>query len=362
MKYYNLTEILKKNADYNLIVGERSNGKTYACLKYAIEQYIKDGSQSAYIRRWKEDIIGKRAESVFNAVVENDVVSKATKGEYSSIIYSRGKYYLSKYNEEKKKFTADKTPFCYGFSLSDVEHDKSTSYPTIKIIIFDEFITRQTYLRDEFVIFMNVLSTIIRQKSDVKIFMLGNTVNKYSPYFDEMGLKNVSTMEQGLIDLYKYGDTGLTVAVEYCASNSKSKKSNKYFAFDNSKLNMITNGSWEIDLYPHLQAGQKIKNKDVTFSFFVIFNGSTIQGDIVQNEDGMFLFFHNKTGEIKDYDNQLIYTMDTTTKPNIKRELINSSSKLTQKITYFFAVNKVFYQSNNIGEIINNYIKQSSKR
>ena len=36
--------------------------------------------------------------------------------------------------------------------------------------------------------FMNVLSTIIRDRENIKIFMLGNTVNKYCPYFDEMGL------------------------------------------------------------------------------------------------------------------------------------------------------------------------------
>ena len=36
-KYYQLTDILNKGADYNLIFGERSNGKTYAALSYGIE-------------------------------------------------------------------------------------------------------------------------------------------------------------------------------------------------------------------------------------------------------------------------------------------------------------------------------------
>ena len=59
-------------------------------------------------------------------------------------------------------------------------------------ILFDEFITRSMYLPDEFVIFTNVLSTIIRDRNNVKIFMCGNTVNKYCPYYKEMGLNNVS--------------------------------------------------------------------------------------------------------------------------------------------------------------------------
>ena len=32
-KYYSLTEILKKKAIYNMIIGERSNGKTYSVLE-----------------------------------------------------------------------------------------------------------------------------------------------------------------------------------------------------------------------------------------------------------------------------------------------------------------------------------------
>ena len=39
-KYYSLKKILSKNADYNLIIGERSNGKTYATLLYALKQYL----------------------------------------------------------------------------------------------------------------------------------------------------------------------------------------------------------------------------------------------------------------------------------------------------------------------------------
>ena len=64
-KYYSPSAINRKNATYNVIFGERSNGKTYALLKQSIEQYLKDGSQMAYVRRWHEDIIGRRASRLF---------------------------------------------------------------------------------------------------------------------------------------------------------------------------------------------------------------------------------------------------------------------------------------------------------
>ena len=36
-KYYSLNNILKNNSTYNIIFGERSNGKTYSVLKHSID-------------------------------------------------------------------------------------------------------------------------------------------------------------------------------------------------------------------------------------------------------------------------------------------------------------------------------------
>ena len=55
-KYYSLDAIKKKNATYNVIFGERSNGKTYALLQHGVKEWVKNRSQMAYLRRWKEDI------------------------------------------------------------------------------------------------------------------------------------------------------------------------------------------------------------------------------------------------------------------------------------------------------------------
>ena len=41
-KFYTLDNILKENADYNIIYGERSNGKTTAVLNEILLQYIHE--------------------------------------------------------------------------------------------------------------------------------------------------------------------------------------------------------------------------------------------------------------------------------------------------------------------------------
>ena len=355
-KYYSLKNILDKNALYNVIIGERSNGKTYSVLSYAIEHYFKTGGQLAIIRRWKEDITGRRASDIFASINADGIVEKASKGKFTGITYYASKFYFCNYDEHNKPiYSIDTDCFAYTFALSDNEHNKSISYPNIETILFDEFLTKYVYLRDEFMLFMNTLSTIIRQRDNVKIFMLGNTVNNYSPYFDEMGLTHVRNMEQGTIDLYTYGESELTVAVEYCKTNKRAKKSNKYFAFNNSKLEMITNGKWELDIYPHLLT--KYKEKDIIFTYFIIFDEQIYQCEIINKDSNYFTYIHIKTTDIQDYDHDYIYSLDNSYKKNYNKNILKPCNKLQENIAYFFKCDKVFYQNNEVGNAINNYLK-----
>lgn len=358
-KFYDLGEILTKNADYNLIFGERSNGKTYAALRYGLEQFINTGKQMAYIRRWREDLRGKRAESLFANHTANGLISTLTDGKFNEVFYVSNKWFLSYYNEETGKRTPCDIPFCYGFCLSEQEHEKSSSYPNVTTVVFDEFLTRRYYLPDEFMLFMNLLSTIIRQRDDVKVFMLGNTVNKYCPYFTEMGLNQVPVMEQGTIDIYRFGEHGATVAVEYCSTVVKHKASNKYFCFDNQNLQMITGGKWELAVYPHLPV--KYAPKDVMFVYYIQFNDTILQGNIIQVGNENFTYIHMKTTPIKDTENSLIYSLEMNGKPNYKRKLISNASYIEQQVARYFATDKVFYQDNEVGEIVRNYLITSAK-
>lgn len=354
MKYYSLNRILKENALYNVIFGERSNGKTYAVLEYAIKKYFEDGSELAIIRRMQDDFKGKRGATMFNALVENGVISKYSKGKYDTIVYYAGRWYFAKYDEFHKAEREDE-PFAYAFAITAMEHDKSTAYPKVRTILFDEFLTRSYYLPNEFVLFMNVLSTIIRQRNDVKIFMLGNTVNKFCPYFEEMGLKHILQMKKGSIELYTYGSSNLTVAVEYAESQILGKKSDSYFAFDNPKLKMITGGEWEIDLYPHLPI--KYKPKQILFQYFIIFNNEILHAEIIEAEHGTFTYIHRKTSPIKEDTTDLIFTTkELSYMHNVRHNISKPYDKLGQKIYSFFQREKVFYQSNEVGEIVRNYL------
>lgn len=353
MKYYTLDRILAKHATYNLIIGERSNGKTYAILYHGLKEYFQHGGQIAIVRRWKEDITGRRASAVFSALIESGAISKLSNGEFSGVYYWAGKFFACNYDDEGKAIYNDTNCIGYCFALSDTEHNKSISYPRVTTIFFDEFLTKHLYLNDEFVLFLNTVSTIVRQRDNVTIFMAGNTVNKYCPYFAEMGLKHIDRMEQGAIDVYRYGDSKLIVAVEYCATLNKQKKSNFYFAFDNPKLQMITGGKWEMDIFPHCPC--KYKPADILLCFFIEFNGAVYQCEVVNKDASIFIFAHVKTTPLK--DNSLVYSLDDNASMWYNKNIFKPAFRVGEKIRWLIDRNKIFYQDNEVGNAINNYFR-----
>lgn len=368
MRFYSLKRIKEKKCQYNIIIGERSNGKTYAAFNEILKVYCETGRQGALIRRWDTDFKGKNGASMFSALVSNGLVSKYTKGEWTGIAYQSQRWYLCKTDpDNEKKVIKDVQPFCFAFSLNAVEHDKSTSYPDITTVVFDEFMTRGRYLDDEFVLFMNTLSTIIRYRNDVVIYMLGNTVNKYSPYFKEMGLYKIEGMQPGDIDVYQYGNSKLRVAVEFCGDNKKKignkKPSDIYFSFNNPRLNMITgSGSiWEIAVYPHKPID--FTRKDIVFIYFIRYQESLLQCEIVMKDKYNFTFIHPKTTPLQHPERDIIFDTEASPLFNMSRKLNQGMShkKITGKILEYFNNDKVFFSDNETGEIMRNYVMWCKK-
>ena len=236
--YWNIKKILGLSCDFNLVIGQRGNGKTYGCLKYFLEFYKKTKKRFCYIRRWDEDIKAYRMEQLFAPF--RNLIDELF-GEEFSIQYRNHKFFLVNGNGTKVD--------CIGYvlSLSSSHHTKSISYTNVGSILYDEFIrmSGEQELKDELSRFDNTLSTIIRgDNTNVVIWMLANTVSKYSPYFLRFGI-DINKVEQGsIINKEIKLETGdiLKVALEYCEFNEDaSKKISKY-----STNAMIKSGKWEI--------------------------------------------------------------------------------------------------------------------
>lgn len=357
-EYYSLSAIKKKNAHYNVIFGERSNGKTFAVLSEIIKNYTKRGEKGAYIRRYREDCRGLAAQQLFAGLVDKGVIAKLTENTYNDVIYYRKAWYLVGKDETGEIVARDKEPFCYSFALTE---SKGANYPGVTTFYFDEFIDRiKPELNGEFAIFANLISTLARDKAQMKIYMTANTVNYSSLYFREMGLTNIKKMRPGQIDVYKYGNSKLTCAVEYTAHKAD-KASDVYFAFDNPHLQMITghgNTLWELGLYPHITGLKWTKDK-VLFSAFMVYEGEIIQIDLVSFGDIAFLYAHVKTTEIKNPESDIILDLEDKPGFNIIHSLVKSNLRIARRILWFFNNQKVFYQDNQVGETVRNWFIRS---
>jgi len=360
------------NAKYYIIIGERSNGKTYWALEYALQQYAATHKQFAYVRRWDVDVKASELNQLFEAHIKNKVVERLyakTPQKWNSIVYKMGHFYLRHLDDDPTKSYTDENPVGHVFSISAAEHKKSYSYVDTTTVIFDEFLTRTSYLPNEPALFQNLLSTIIRLRDDVRVFMLGNTVNKWCPYFSVMGLTHIKEQKQGTIDTYHYGDSDLEVAVEYCESSQKrgGKASDVYFAFDNPQLAMIKDGSWEVAEYPKLRT--EYKTADVAAAFYIEFAGDTLKGVIVCNSVGTFAFLKRANLTIRNRDgtrhkkigDSIIYVDKHSADYRDLLGVTHQPDRLSKLIVQFMATNRIYYSDNDIGEIFRNYVMWSDK-
>lgn len=252
IKWYNLSNILQKDGQYYVILGERSNGKSYALNKYIIDRYFQHGEEFAYVKRYEEDIKRKYMGEVFTPL--QDYVRETYEHE---IKFYQGKFLVYPVDSDGK--LSECRVIGTAFSIANVNRTKGTSYPNITTILFEEFMSVDcTYLPDELNLFLNLVSTIVRYRTNVKVFMLANTISKFSPYLSALGLK-AHRLKKGEIVEKVYSDKkgfNTKFIVERTENvnvfdNSANKAKVVYNIFGNSGVGkMITSGEFEVHAYP----------------------------------------------------------------------------------------------------------------
>lgn len=281
IKWYSLENILKNDVQYYIIFGERSNGKSFAVDKYIIDRFFQFGEEFAFVKRFEEDIKSKYMNEIF-ALELLDYIRE----EYNhEVKFYRGQWLVFETGTEGK--LQDCKVFGRAFSLASVNRTKATTYPLVTTILFEEFMSIDcTYLPDELNLLLNLVSTIVRYRHNVKIFMLANAISKYSPYSEALGIR-LHRMKKGQILLREYkDDKGFTTkfAIERSENvnvfdNSENKNKIVYNNFGNSGVGkMITTGEFETHAY---------KRKVDNVTFFEHRN----KGDIVISNKDRIPFF-----------------------------------------------------------------------
>lgn len=165
MAWYNPNQLMTKDCLLNFVIGNRGGGKTYGFKKKAITNFLKKGEQFIYLRRYKTEL---KKISTFFADIKHEFPEH-------SLVVKGGVFYC------------DDEIMGYVVPLSTAKQEKSTAYPLVTMIIYDEFlIERKTtfrYLSNEVEEFLDFFETVGRMRENIKAYFIGNAISIVNPYF-----------------------------------------------------------------------------------------------------------------------------------------------------------------------------------
>lgn len=348
-KFYDIKRLLEINAQYNILLGERSNGKSFQVKKHAIEKYLRGEGKVIYLRRFTVEVKPNMVEEYFND--ENLNYKKMTNGKYDGVMCYRGLIYFFYYGENDERIRGES--FGKYVALSTERQQRSLSLTEYTTIIYEEFIT-MPYLQTECRDLMHFVSTVAR-RNIIQVFMIGNTISRLCPYFSEWQLTHIPQQKMGDIDIYKMSTNQVdengekiyvTIAVELCANSGNNSK-----MFFGQASKMITSGVWEADEQHHLINDYKSYN--CIYKITVINMNMMYCIEWLKNDNGESFLYCHPTNKIKTkriISNDWSEDMFTTKKlfPICKGDLI---------IRKLISLGKICYSDNLTGSEFSNIIK-----
>lgn len=286
--HYDGRALLEHNADYSIVYGERSNGKSYFFKYHALSQAYEERKITfGLVRRWADDIKTSYVKSYF----VDSPIEAITHGEYNIIDVYSGTIYFANYDTETGKIIRG-IPCGKTFALNIEERYKSQEFPDIKTLIFEEFITSGKYLgADEGDHLLNLVSTIFRRRQG-RVICIGNTLSRLCPYYGFFGIgRGVKRQQSGTIDDY-YLATGVfdedgneqktKISVEY-APQTESKTS----MFWGQKSKSVNGGAWECKVHPRKPDGEW----DVFYELLLNVSGYQWVVQLLGNDDGQLILY-----------------------------------------------------------------------
>lgn len=338
-------------------LSDRSTGKTTGWLLFGLLMHYHYGTCIQYVRQRADFIAPKITGELFKAVLQHDYITKITNGEYNSIYYRSKRWYLCMRDDKGEIIKAEENHCCYMLSVDKSEEYKSGyNAPNGDIIIFDEFIGKY-YTPNEFVYFCDLVKTIQRERISPFIVLLANTINKESPYFNELEIYDkVQKMKIGDSEIVTT-DRGTSIFVELLGIVQKKKEKRSvlnrlFYGFNNTALGAITGEDWAVRNYQHIPQTNALI---LYANYYILFNKKYVRLDIVKNSElGICVYCHWAT---RTYEDSQIFTIEPRTDP---RYIYKIGNKKYVKLWNLYQMNRFYYATNDVGHFVEQYLKTQS--
>lgn len=335
-KYYRLNNILKTGAEYMMLLGMRSNGKSYAVKEFLLNEAYKNGKKFVYLRRYKDDIKQYFVESYFSDMN----IEKITDGIYDQIVAWQGYLYFAKSNEDDPT----KSPVRGGkigryCALNEAVRYKSNAFVGFEYINYEEFITDGVYLSNEPEKLQQFISTVARDKN-IKVFLIGNTISRVCPYFAEWALAGTLKQKPGTIELYRQhddkGNITSTIAVENCTVVENTSK-----MFFGNATKQILSGEWDVKSSPRLPG--KLEDYEIIYEMQIAYQMFIFNVKLVIDPDGNVYTYIYPAKDLNEKGR--ILSTDFSTYPQTTSDF-DRSRRGECKILECFSKNKVCFSDN----------------
>lgn len=275
--YYNMDNLDSKNALFNILYGERSNGKSFQVkMKKAIKHYLETGKRFIYMRRFKEEVTTYLVSQYFADID----IGELTEGKYNTVEIWRKTIYFAKYDPDTLKTTRGEK-IGYVVCLNTEQNYAGGSYLDVDNIIFEEFMSRGLYLQSEVDKLANFWCTVDRKRGHVKVWLIGNTLSRANPYLVEWDLlRDVVKQKQGTIiekEIPINDEISIKLAIEYCENSGDTS----YVFGKHAK--MLNEGEWQSDPQPHLS--KSICEYRKLFRCCFVYKSFQFLGEVVQDPE-----------------------------------------------------------------------------
>lgn len=350
-----------KRDKYFVLCSERSVGKTTNVLLFGLLAHEIDGIQLQYLRMHSEMVTPKVSRQLFDTILAFDYISKITGGKWHNVRYWSAGWYYCNYDDNGKVAEQDQKPFMMCLGLDKNEYYKSSyNAPTGDIIIFDEFVSRY-YPPDTFILFCDIVKTIVRERQTPIIFMLGNTLDRYNQFFAEMELLGVTTSMPLGEHTEVVTSQGTPIYVEFVTREKTPEKirlNKLFFGFKNKKLGSITGEDWVIIPMQHIDPKDSEDRLVIAKHLYVTYEGQLIQLELVRSDKyGTHVLAHFANHP---YADSRIYTMETMDDQRYRFRW--GYDKLDRLIWTLYERKKFYYANNSVGVLIDKYCEAVKKQ
>lgn len=196
--WYNYDKLLSYNATFSFAITGRGQGKTYGAIMACVKDFLKNGNEFIYLRRYKTEI-SSASKHLFDALNLNKEFSN-----YNLLCEGNKFFIQQKSSDDDEK--PEKQLCGYAIALSTANILKSTNFAKVHTIVFDEFLLGPGvfhYLPNEVEAFLDLYETVARRR-DVRVLFLGNAITQSNPYFTYFRLtlpynSDFKTFKDGLI-------------------------------------------------------------------------------------------------------------------------------------------------------------------